>query len=81
MLDVTYAQQSERVVNDIKPYSLVNNAGVSASGAIEYVGAFDREPSSRARAAHRHRGEGAESPYVVRFDACAIDICSRMLGL
>jgi len=38
MLDVTDAQQSERVVNDLKPYGLVNNAGLSASGAIEDVG-------------------------------------------
>ncbi|TMD34035.1 MAG: SDR family NAD(P)-dependent oxidoreductase [Chloroflexi bacterium] len=38
MLDVIDAQRSERVVNDLEPYGLVNNAGVSASGAIEDVG-------------------------------------------
>src|SRR6266849_7581607 len=37
MLDVTDAQQCEQAVDDLKPYGLVNNAGVSASGAIEDV--------------------------------------------
>src|SRR5712692_10576277 len=34
---VTDAQQCEQAVDDLKPYGLVNNAGVSASGAIEDV--------------------------------------------
>jgi NAD(P)-dependent dehydrogenase (short-subunit alcohol dehydrogenase family) len=36
-LDVTDAKQCERVVDELKPYGLVNNAGVAASGAIEDV--------------------------------------------
>jgi len=36
-LDVTDAVQCEAVVNEIKPYGLVNNAGMPASGAIEDV--------------------------------------------
>ena len=41
MLDVTDADQCERVMNELKPYGLVNNAGVPASGAIEDVGDKD----------------------------------------
>ncbi len=41
MLDVTDADGCERVMNEIKPYGLVNNAGVPASGAIEDVGDKD----------------------------------------
>jgi NAD(P)-dependent dehydrogenase (short-subunit alcohol dehydrogenase family) len=37
MLDVTDADGCERVMNELKPYGLVNNAGVPASGAIEDV--------------------------------------------
>lgn len=37
MLDVTDVTQCERVIDELKPYGLVNNAGVSASGAIEDV--------------------------------------------
>jgi NAD(P)-dependent dehydrogenase (short-subunit alcohol dehydrogenase family) len=37
ILDVTDAQACRHVVDDLKPYGLVNNAGVSASGAIEDV--------------------------------------------
>jgi NAD(P)-dependent dehydrogenase (short-subunit alcohol dehydrogenase family) len=37
MLDVTDAQQCERVVNELEPYGLVNNAGLSVSGAVEDV--------------------------------------------
>jgi NAD(P)-dependent dehydrogenase (short-subunit alcohol dehydrogenase family) len=37
ILDVTDPVQSERVIDELKPYGLVNNAGVSASGAIEDV--------------------------------------------
>ena len=33
-LDVTDAAQCEAVIADLKPYGLVNNAGVPASGAI-----------------------------------------------
>jgi NAD(P)-dependent dehydrogenase (short-subunit alcohol dehydrogenase family) len=40
-LDVTDAQQCERVVNELAPYGLVNNAGVAASGAVEDVGDDD----------------------------------------
>ena len=63
MLDVTDAQQCERAVNDLKPYGLVNNAGVSASGAIEDVGDEDARlafetmvlgPTRLARLAVRH---------------------------
>jgi NAD(P)-dependent dehydrogenase (short-subunit alcohol dehydrogenase family) len=36
-LDVTDAAQCEAVIAELKPYGLVNNAGVSASGAIEDV--------------------------------------------
>ncbi len=36
-LDVTDAVQCEAVIAELKPYGLVNNAGVSASGAIEDV--------------------------------------------
>lgn len=38
MLDVTDAAGCERIMNEVKPYGLVNNAGVPASGAIEDVG-------------------------------------------
>jgi NAD(P)-dependent dehydrogenase (short-subunit alcohol dehydrogenase family) len=41
MLDVTDAEQCERVVNELKPYGLVNNAGVSISGAVEDVADAD----------------------------------------
>lgn len=41
LLDVTDAQQCERVVNEFAPYGLVNNAGVAASGAVEDVGDDD----------------------------------------
>jgi NAD(P)-dependent dehydrogenase (short-subunit alcohol dehydrogenase family) len=37
MLDVTDARQCEQVIDELKPYGLVNNAGVGASGAIEDV--------------------------------------------
>jgi NAD(P)-dependent dehydrogenase (short-subunit alcohol dehydrogenase family) len=37
MLDVTDAQQCERVIADLKPYGLINNAGVAVSGAVEDV--------------------------------------------
>ena len=37
ILDVTDADGCERVMNELKPYGLVNNAGVAASGAIEDV--------------------------------------------
>ena len=37
MLDVTDAKQCARVVDDIRPYGVVNNAGVAASGAVEDV--------------------------------------------
>jgi NAD(P)-dependent dehydrogenase (short-subunit alcohol dehydrogenase family) len=36
-LDVTDAKQCERVIEELKPYGLVNNAGLAASGAIEDV--------------------------------------------
>jgi NAD(P)-dependent dehydrogenase (short-subunit alcohol dehydrogenase family) len=38
MLDVTDAGDCNRVMTALKPYGLVNNAGVPASGAIEDVG-------------------------------------------
>ena len=38
ILDVTDAGDCKRVMTDLKPYGLVNNAGVPASGAIEDVG-------------------------------------------
>jgi len=41
MLDVTDARECKRVVDELKPYGLVNNAGVSASGAIEDVDDHD----------------------------------------
>jgi NAD(P)-dependent dehydrogenase (short-subunit alcohol dehydrogenase family) len=37
MLDVTNAEQCERVINQLKPYGLINNAGVAVSGAVEDV--------------------------------------------
>jgi NAD(P)-dependent dehydrogenase (short-subunit alcohol dehydrogenase family) len=37
LLDVTDAAESKRVMTQLKPYGLVNNAGVPASGAIEDV--------------------------------------------
>jgi NAD(P)-dependent dehydrogenase (short-subunit alcohol dehydrogenase family) len=40
-LDVTDAAQCEQVIAEIKPYGLVNNAGVAASGAIEDVSDAD----------------------------------------
>ena len=36
-LDVTNAAQCKHVIAELKPYGLVNNAGVAASGAIEDV--------------------------------------------
>ena len=36
-LDVTNAKQCEAVIGELKPFGLVNNAGVPASGAIEDV--------------------------------------------
>src|SRR5207245_3156305 len=41
ILDATDARQCEQVIDDLKPYGLVNNAGVAASGAIEDVGDED----------------------------------------
>ena len=41
LLDVTQADECKRVVAALKPYGLVNNAGVAASGAIEDVGDED----------------------------------------
>lgn len=38
LLDVTQADDCKRVMTDLKPYGLVNNAGVPAGGAIEDVG-------------------------------------------
>jgi len=38
LLDVTDADGCNRVIAELKPYGLVNNAGVPASGAIEDVG-------------------------------------------
>jgi len=37
LLDVTKADDCRRVMTELKPYGLVNNAGVPASGAIEDV--------------------------------------------
>jgi NAD(P)-dependent dehydrogenase (short-subunit alcohol dehydrogenase family) len=41
LLDVTQADECRRVIAELKPYGLVNNAGVPASGAIEDVGDDD----------------------------------------
>ena len=41
LLDVTRADECESVMASLKPYGLVNNAGVPASGAIEDVGDED----------------------------------------
>lgn len=41
LLDVTQADECQRVIAELKPYALVNNAGVPASGAIEDVGDDD----------------------------------------
>ncbi len=41
LLDVTDARHCERVVSELAPYGLVNNAGVAASGAVEDVGDED----------------------------------------
>jgi NAD(P)-dependent dehydrogenase (short-subunit alcohol dehydrogenase family) len=41
ILDVTRADDCERVMAQLKPYGLVNNAGVAASGAVEDVGDED----------------------------------------
>jgi NAD(P)-dependent dehydrogenase (short-subunit alcohol dehydrogenase family) len=38
LLDVTSATDCKRVMSELEPYGLVNNAGVPASGAIEDVG-------------------------------------------
>ena len=38
LLDVTDVDECNRVIAELKPYGLVNNAGVPASGAIEDVG-------------------------------------------
>jgi NAD(P)-dependent dehydrogenase (short-subunit alcohol dehydrogenase family) len=38
LLDVTNANDCKRAVAELKPYGLVNNAGVAASGAVEDVG-------------------------------------------
>lgn len=38
LLDVTDVDDCDRVIAELKPYGLVNNAGVPASGAIEDVG-------------------------------------------
>ena len=38
MLDVADAHQCRTVIDDLKPFGLVNNAGVAASGAVEDVG-------------------------------------------
>ena len=40
-LDVTDAAQCEKVIAEVKPYGLVNNAGVAVSGAIEDVSDAD----------------------------------------
>jgi NAD(P)-dependent dehydrogenase (short-subunit alcohol dehydrogenase family) len=37
LLDVTDAKQCEEVIDELRPYGLVNNAGISVSGAIEDV--------------------------------------------
>lgn len=41
VLDVTDPDRCERVMDELKPYGLVNNAGVPASGAIEDVSDTD----------------------------------------
>ena len=41
LLDVTHADECKHAVSELKPYGLVNNAGVAASGAIEDVGDED----------------------------------------
>jgi NAD(P)-dependent dehydrogenase (short-subunit alcohol dehydrogenase family) len=41
LLDVTSADDCAGVITELKPYGLVNNAGVPASGAIEDVGDED----------------------------------------
>jgi NAD(P)-dependent dehydrogenase (short-subunit alcohol dehydrogenase family) len=38
LLDVTNASNCKQVIAELKPYGLVNNAGVAASGAVEDVG-------------------------------------------
>ena len=38
MLDVTDAAGCARVINEVRPYALVNNAGYSVTGSIEDVG-------------------------------------------
>jgi NAD(P)-dependent dehydrogenase (short-subunit alcohol dehydrogenase family) len=38
LLDVTDAEACERVVNDLRPFGLVNNAGVQITGAVEEIG-------------------------------------------
>ena len=66
MLDVTEPQQCADVIAELKPYGLVNNAGVPASGAIEDVGDGDARlaletmvlgPMRLARAAIPHMRE------------------------
>ena len=37
LLDVTDAEACERVVNDLRPFGLVNNAGAQVTGAVEEI--------------------------------------------
>src|SRR6266446_7746629 len=38
LLDVTDATEGARVIDDLEPYGLVNNAGYPAAGALEEIG-------------------------------------------
>jgi NAD(P)-dependent dehydrogenase (short-subunit alcohol dehydrogenase family) len=38
LLDVTDADQCARVIDELRPYGLVNNGGYAAGGAVEHVG-------------------------------------------
>ena len=41
ILDVADARRCEKVIDDVRPYALVNNAGISNLGAVEDVGDAD----------------------------------------
>jgi short-subunit dehydrogenase len=47
LLDVTDAAACERVVGELRPWGLVNNAGYSLTGAVEDVRTTRRASSSR----------------------------------
>src|SRR6266581_4065268 len=68
-LDVTDARQCKAVIDELKPFGLVNNAGVPASDASEVARVIAGVMTARS----------PKPRYLVGYDARAIDIYSKLL--